>query len=243
MVVIGKTVALLIFHQLLSTQLALAGISCSTDDDCKSKLELLTPGVSVCEEGECTNPFEQGCLKAMGEVYGKKNIRVPAAFDQVRICNSDDDVIPGNKDWCRQPTWAEVLTYDEVRMAPANWESAIFNSWIYQILLTELLEVPATLENGDGKRGAGSFYDRNRNFVYTTSAFEKTIHTTLWEADRLDGDCSKSEVPCAHIMPEVWDAGLISPELHGEYRNKSHAFLILKTKFINSWIPSYNINN
>ena len=193
-----------------------AGVPCSSNIDCKSKL--VTAGDSVCEDGFCTNPFQSGCLKTMAKQYGKKKkFRIPGAFDKIRICNSDDDNSIKDEsvkaEYCRQP---DYFSYDEVRISPSNWESAIIISWVYQILLTELLDVPATMEHGDGISGRGSFYDRKNNFVYVKSAFEKEIHTTLWKSDELEGDCSKTTEPCAHILPEVWDSG-VDPEFQCEF--------------------------
>lgn len=183
-----------------------AGLACNSNSDCQSKL--ITPGVSTCENGECTNPFERGCLKIMAEKHGEKDFRVASVFEKMRICNSDDDVISGNKEWCRQPDFSDFFSYDEVRIVPGNWESAVIIGWVYQILLTEVLEVPATMEYGDGVRGRGSFYDRNSAFIYVSSDFEQEVHTALWKADDLSGDCSKTEEPCAHIIPEVWSSSI-----------------------------------
>lgn len=177
---------------------AAAGVVCNTDDDCGSNG--LIRGVSVCENGKCTNPFEKGCLKAMSEKHGKKEIRYPKALEQTRICNSDDGE---SQERCREKVG--TLAYDEVRIAPSNWESAIFMSWIYQIVLTEMLEVPATMKYKDGKKGAGSFYDRSNGFDVTNDSNDAPSFTdTLLEADKLDGDCSKTDKPCAHILPDVW---------------------------------------
>ena len=198
-----------------------ASVRCTTNSDCESKL--ITPGVSICEDGKCTNPFERGCLQTMADAYGmKKDFRIPGVFNRTRLCNSDDEISERTKQWCRKP---DFFAYDEVRIAPSNWESAVLLSWVYQILLTEVLEVPATMEHGDGIRGKGSFYDRDNAFVFPASAFEKIIHTTLWKSDELDGDCSKSIEPCAHILPDVWSSGTASEYL-GTYMNSK---LLLKT--------------
>ena len=195
-----------------------AGVPCTSNIDCKSKL--ITAGDSVCEDGFCTNPFQSGCLQTMAKQYGnKKEFRIPGVFDRIRICNSDDNLIKDEAvkaEFCRQP---DYFSYDEIRISPSNWESAIIISWVYQILLTELLDVPVTMEHGDGMNGKGSFYDRKNNFVYVKSAFEKEIHTTLWKSDELDGDCSKTTDPCAHILPEVWDSSL-DPELQCEFETE-----------------------
>ena len=184
------------------------GLSCTTNDDCSESQEVIQ-GVSVCENGKCTNPFELGCLNVMGEKYGKKNIRFPSVFETTRICNSDDDInmtAVEDKKRCRKPTLADFFQYDEIRVAPGNWESAIIMAWIYQIILTEVLEVPVTIENRDGKKGVGSFYDKTSGFTFFDGDYQNNIRKTLWESTRVKGDCSKTDKPCAHVLPDVWDA-------------------------------------
>ena len=147
-----------------------------------------------------------------------KTFRFLVSFEKTRICNSDDDITPEDKKFCRKPTLADFFLYDEVRIAPGSWESSIIMAWIYQILLTEVLEVPVTIENGDGKKGVGSFYDRTNGFTFVDSDYESTIYTTIWEAERVGGDCSKTDKPCAHILPEVWEGGM-RLELLGESKH------------------------
>ena len=190
------------------------GVSCATDRDC-GESQGLVQGTSVCENGKCTNPFEHGCLNVMSEKYGKKNIPFPSAFEKTRICNSDDDITQTYKKRCRKPTLADFFLYDEVRIAPGNWNAAIVMAWIFQILLTEVLEVPVTLEHADGKKGVGSFYDRTNGFTFVDGDYEHTIYKTLLESDRVNGDCSKAKEPCAHILPDVWEGG-VSEEQLGE---------------------------
>ena len=193
------------------------GVPCTTDNDCSDSQGLIQ-GVSVCENGKCTNPFEQGCLNVMSEKYGKKNIPFPSAFEKTRICNSDDDITPEDKKICRKSTLADYFLYDEVRIAPSNWEAAVMMAWIYQILLTEVVEVPVTLENGDGKIGVGSFYDRTNGFTFVDGEYERDIITTIWEAERVGGNCTKTDKPCAHMLPDVWEGG-VSQERLGESKH------------------------
>ena len=213
---VGIFIIISLFSDLTHT--APLGLSCTTDKDC-SESQGVIQGVSVCENGKCTNPFELGCLNVMSEKYGKKNIPFPSAFETTRICNSDDDVTPEDKKRCRKPKLADFFLYDEIRVAPGNWESAVVMAWIYQILLTEVLEVPVTIENGDGKKGVGSFYDRTNAFTFVNADYERTIHKTLWESARVNGTCSKTDKPCAHVLPDVWDTSWdagVSDEIAGE---------------------------
>ena len=207
------------------SHLVKAGVPCSSNTDCKSKL--VTTGDSVCEDGFCTNPFQSGCLKTMAKQYGKKKkIRFARAFDKERICNSNDaedqkHTPPRKKyDSCRKSTLNDIFTYDEVRLAPSKRISATFLSWIHQILLTEIMEVPTTMEHGDGSRGTGevSFYDRTNGFKAVSSGFATNVVDALLEADNNDGDCSQTESPCAHVLPDVWADEPVYPLLQGEIR-------------------------
>lgn len=178
-----------------------AGLQCNSNLDCQSRL--ITPGVSICENGECTNPFEDGCLKVMAEKYGKKDdSRFSRALEMNRICNSDDKNDENNQ--CRKSPLGDIFTYEEVRIAPGKRISSVFFSWIYQILLTELMEVPSTLEHGGGRRGDGSFYDRVNGFNTVNTGFEENVVDALLEANNQNGNCQTADKPCAHIMPDVW---------------------------------------
>lgn len=93
------------------------------------------------------------------------------------------------------------LDYEEVRIAPANWESAMFYSWIQQIILSEVLDVPTSIETGQGG-GLLNFYDPNNGFAYPKSAVEMDA---LYKANEV-GDCRETKDPCAHLLPEVWQS-------------------------------------
>ena len=101
-------------------------------------------------------------------------------------------------------------------------------AWIYQILLSEVFGVPATVEGGTGVPNTGvSFYDRKSRWVYPDFKQESSLSSIdqLVEADRVGGDCSKTVKPCAHVMPEVWDGDLntASPNLGKTLKNASMA--------------------
>jgi hypothetical protein len=77
--------------------------------------------------------------------------------------------------------------------------------WIYQILLSEVLGVPATIEGGkEEKDSSFSFYDSEGRFVYPAKTYEVE---GLVEADLQDGDCTKTKKTCAHMIPTVWAGG------------------------------------
>ena len=183
-------------------------VPCNTTDDCLEKLP--TPGVSVCEDGECTNPFEEGCIKAMAETYGPKNLtRIKMdVFEKIRICNSDDynrgeeyesDPV------CRIPSWKEFFDMGEMRVINGQWTSIVILSWMYQILLTELLEVPTTMENGlNFTNGEGNFYYRKTDWVYSDVGEDADdLFKVILESHKVDGgDCRNSLEPCGQIEAE-----------------------------------------
>lgn len=164
---------------------ALAGVACNETSACELALR---PGSKCGADGFCTNPFAGGCLSRM--LGGTKK--------KPRTCNSDDDgASPNNgKDCAPSP-----LDYEEVRIAPNNWESAMFYAWILQILLSEVLDVPCTIDTGPGG-GALSFYDERNGFAFPKKA---NNFDALYEANDV-GDCrySESEKSCAHVITEVW---------------------------------------
>ena len=200
-----------ILHLLLTTVEVSSMFACETTEDCID--QLITPGVSVCENNTCTNPYEQGCLKAMGDSYGKKNLtRLKNVFEEIRICNSDDYIIDDenttdstNLASCRQPEWKEFFEIGEIRIANSPWTSAFIFSYMIQIILTELLEVPTTTENGiDHEKGYGSFYDREDTpFYYPWYGYYEVELDALIEASRVDGNCELTDKPCAHVIPDA----------------------------------------
>lgn len=89
---------------------------CKSDGNCDST-------ESFCRNGFCSNPFEMGCLRTMAK---RKQHSLESDEDinpfNKRACNSDDDAISSN--YCDKPTF----DYDEVRIAPGNWESSLLVS-------------------------------------------------------------------------------------------------------------------
>jgi hypothetical protein len=83
------------------------------------------------KDGLClvSNPFHQGCL------YSKNGDK---ANQLLRVCNSDDPVDAEKMGICRVAN----IQYPEVRIQPRTWKSANMLSWLLQIFLSELLDVP-----------------------------------------------------------------------------------------------------
>ena len=99
--------------------------------------------------------------------------------DKLRTCNSEDDLtLPtdNNEDnplFCRP----SPFHYQEVRILSQNWESAMFSSWIMQIILSELIDVPTTLETSFDPSMGGSFnfYDPELRFTYSKGSYVSII--------------------------------------------------------------------
>jgi hypothetical protein len=122
-----------------------------------------------------------------------------------RVCNSDDPQDLVESGVCRLP---EVDGYFEVRIFANSWDSSVYESWILQILLSELLGVPTSLETGkpDAKL---QFYDNDNSIQYAYGVNNEA--DALQKAFSLNGDCTLANratsdyQPCAHIVPEVWE--------------------------------------
>mmetsp|Transcript_931 Transcript_931/g.1213 ORF Transcript_931/g.1213 Transcript_931/m.1213 type:complete len:846 (-) Transcript_931:357-2894(-) len=165
----------------------------STESLCPSKRRTPSP-----------NPFEKGCLLTIAEERNETELLLHKdknRFQTVeRICNSND--VADGLDQCYNEN---DHRYEEIRIAIGDWDSTIFISWIMQIILSELLRVPTTLEFGfDDKKhmtSMGSFYDRESRYTYSDTVYG---YEWLKEAKLQNGNCSKAEKPCAHIIPEIW---------------------------------------
>ena len=228
-----------------------SNIPCENTLDCINTFK--TNGSTECKDGFCTNPFRKGCLYSKAHSYSTiqdesftddssiktskvdtfgrrqlKNLDQDQLLSSIRTCNSDDGPLNsllvdhhGYSDirLCRKSSF----DYEEVVIAPGNWESTILISWIYQIVLSEILHVPVTLEFGHdvdsnvpSAMEAGSFYDEFDRFVYASSAYPFQF---LEEATKVDGKCSATDEFCAHVLPEVWSGADSQIQEHIEAGN------------------------
>ena len=172
-------------------------IPCSNDTMCKLALG---GRPSECLDGFCSNPFVKGgCLS-----------QTKADWTKTRVCNSEDPKEFLEKGYCHQPD--SRFDYKEIRIHPQNWMSVSVETWILQILLSEILDVPVTVET--------SLPDMNSNFYDLTSRLQfgmNNDYKAMETAKLLDGDCTQANIdpgqeyqPCSHFIPENW-LGL-SPE-------------------------------
>ena len=111
-----------------------------------------------------------------------------------RVCNSHDEE---DTPYCRPSP------YPEVRIAAQNFESSIFQAWVWQIVLSEILHVPVSIQ------GASTTSREELNFYHPLSTFDLSqVPAYDWNAlqmaQRAGGDCSLSTQPyCAHVLPEA----------------------------------------
>jgi len=197
----------------------------SGDDLCTEKYypgsrcipDTASPNENATVIGTCSNPFVSGCLR---------NYLGEETFSRMRVCNSDDDDGAANRGECVEGEF----DYREVRILSQDWDSALFSAWIMQILLSELLGVPATIETGKPDESV-NFYDPKLGFSYGKQSYD---YDALRAALDNDGDCEKFQTErknqnqpykaCAHVMPEVWngqkkemamyeEGGLIEPTI------------------------------
>jgi len=176
-------------------------VPCVRTVDCENQL---TAG-SVCLGGTCTNPFyERGCLATLQNDNNQQRI-----YRQlVRTCTSADPPQAVELGFCRPPS-AE-LDYAEIRIYTQNWESVFMEAWMLQILLTEVLGVPVTLETGVPDVQM-DFYDPEFKFGYGSGNDYTGLETSVNLVD--NGDCTQANginvntttyTPCFHFAPEVW---------------------------------------
>lgn len=168
-------------------------VQCTTDDDCISGIG----PASFCRigRGTCSNPFESGCL-----------YRKLPGWDKKRVCNSEDPPDAVERGLCRK----SLFDYMELRIFSENWESVFFEAWILQVILSEMLDVPSTIETGS--------YDAQLNLYHPDSPFDygpSNTYEVLRNGNRI-GDCrlarkgAEDYQPCAHFVPESWDMSTFS---------------------------------
>lgn len=164
-----------------------ADVLCSTTEECT---RALLEG-SECVNGLCTNPFYNGgCLHHMLPNWHK-----------VRTCNSEDPPEAVEKGFCRP----SPLGYREVRVASQSWEAAYFGTWILQILLGELLDVPVTVESGVPDVNV-NLYNINASYGYgSTADFDSLrVASDVEDCTRVTTIDPQDYVACSHVNPEFW---------------------------------------
>jgi hypothetical protein len=159
---------------------------CTVDSECHE----LQGIESTCgSDGLCSNPFGSGCLYA----------RLPG-WEKKRVCNSEDPLDAAEMGVCTEP----MLDYMEVRIMGGNWESITFNAWLMQILLSEILQVPTTIESALPNITA-NFYEQSGAFDYGDYDPHAAFDNALQYKDcRLASHTEENYESCAHVQPEFW---------------------------------------
>lgn len=153
-----------------------------------NRLPLISP-VASSELTASTNPFERGCLFTKG------------LTSQLRVCNSEDS-LPDALDQgiCRE----HDIDYMEIRIHSDNWESILFEAWILQILLSELLGIPSTVEPGTAN-GALNFYHADALIEFGKPGSDEALKRAFDIGDcRHANRNAQSYQSCTHIDPERW---------------------------------------
>lgn len=179
---------------------------CTKDEECEL---LLNRKDAICntEKGLCANPYYigGGCLQTR---LGSNWTRGP------RVCNSQDPMPEAlEKGYCRM----SPLNYAEVRLEMQNWDSATFVTYLMQILLSELLDVPTSLESF-AFESKGNFYNpvMNKQYAWFTDARAlnaSAIHGDCVPLTTSSGGGADTYVPCSHVKAEQWDAFDYAPAL------------------------------
>ena len=105
-----------------------------------------------------------------------------------------------------------VFKRPTIRISAQNWESALLNSWVIQILLMEQMQYPVEFVDASPPENARSvdFYSWDKDRSVSVDAFKGPTYD--WEgldaaaADFTCGAAKRQGKHCAHIMSEVWSA-------------------------------------
>ena len=118
-----------------------------------------------------SNPYYSGCLHQFQQQRQQElqqtrhgehvtlNGPTTSIYYNARVCNSNDELPEAvEMGYCRLPEFPEYNM--EIRIATGNWDSATMLGWLAQILLSEILGVPSTIESGM-YGSSRDFYDIN----------------------------------------------------------------------------------
>ena len=193
---------------------------------------------SKCVDGICSNPYQAGCLNAMLEpdvsfsVNADDNNIIQSQVEALhrrvqstaRVCNSEDSTDAIERGLC-----VNSVGYEEVRLFAQNWESAVIASWVMQIVYSEVLGVPSTIETGMADKNL-NFYDAVNRLEYGAAVGKYAMYQNAYDAE--GGDCniykSYNEtgdyMPCAHATMEVWS-------VNTDYHNNKDAGVVEARQF------------
>jgi len=187
--------ALLLVLILVPIQSSWAQVQCSNDDECE---RILRAGSVCLDTGFCSNPYVSGCLSSRLTNWTK-----------VRVCNSQDPPIVIEQGLCRP----SPLNYTEVRIQSQSWETGLFVTWVMQVLLSELLDVPTSIETSWHEKIVNLYdYESKLSYGYSNDveALERAVEVK---------DCVpltqnyEGYLSCSHVISEVWGAHRWTPDL------------------------------
>mmetsp|Transcript_14474 Transcript_14474/g.33495 ORF Transcript_14474/g.33495 Transcript_14474/m.33495 type:complete len:884 (+) Transcript_14474:194-2845(+) len=246
---------------------ASAGVKCNSTDYCSERFGNSSMCLLVLEDGEvdgqevnetdattgvCSNPFVGGCLRTMltKEEFNQVFPPKPDGSHETprRECNSNDKPFVESKNYCGKSD----LDYTEIIIAPGDWESSVILSWIMQIFLSEVLQVPVSLHTTANanvlSKGGDSdlidFYDPLSGYAEDTDAYKLY---GLQKANQLNGNCASannkhsgpSNDTCIHIIPEYW-------ETNGAIKKRQDRILTSSNGLLGQtgwYVPSFVLEN
>lgn len=185
--------------------------SCTTDLECQESVHELSECRRSSDEEEesffCSNIYESGCFFALDDTHERK-----------RVCNSEDSPAEVARGICEEPS--DFVDYMELRIFDYNWETVHMEVWLLQVILSEFLNVPTSVETGiPGNKM--NLYDSLRHFDGGSQLDRISLETAAQI-----GDCAllpyenrapdsliytpedikdNTYIPCAHIATEMWD--------------------------------------
>lgn len=182
-----------------------AALPCTTDSECEAAFRsgsTCDPSTTGGGTYTCTNPLRSGCLRSYHPRWTRR-----------RVCHSDDPPGAAESGDCTPPD--DDLDYPEVRIHAQNWESSFFATWALQILLSEVLGVPATVETGSPDATL-DFYDSANAFQYGAAkdfeslrrARDAPVVGDCRTVPRMGGPDGTSYQSCSHVISEMWHGQL-----------------------------------
>jgi len=155
-----------------------------------------------CINNTCTNGYHYGgCLSHSRDVPNSSRKGIP------RVCGSEDPPEALEQGHCRKSPFGDY--YTEVRILVLGWESSYIQAWILQIILSEVLHVPVSIETGFSDRSA-DFYGIDIPLdlsKFDSNFVELNVSSEVLDCRTINNNPSYPDeyTSCAHVVPEVWD--------------------------------------
>ena len=162
-------------------------VACSSDEECHELVNELSECVLSTTEGQeeetetyyCSNPFVSGCFHTLDPEWNHADIN-----RHLRVCNSEDSAEAiQSGDICYTPT---DIKYDEVRIFSQNWESVHLEAFLMQIILSEFLMVPTSVETGVPNSYMNFYHPTRRSDATTAYDSSSLMFATLYNGDCME---------------------------------------------------------